>query len=76
HLQSISKHDDGDVTININRFSDGISQLDAGNSINYDGASGKIEFNADGDPGQAWYQIWKIENGVVTEVEFKQIQQN
>jgi len=56
----------GDPTatiININEFSKARDIILAGGQIDYDGASGKIEFDINGDPGSGSYLIWKIENG-------------
>ncbi len=49
--------------INVSEFARGKSVLENGGDINYQGASGKIDFDVNGDPGSGTYVIWKIENG-------------
>jgi branched-chain amino acid transport system substrate-binding protein len=61
-LEGISKADPGDVTIAPGQWEEAKQALLAGKDINYDGASGPIEFNAKGDPSVANYVVWKIKS--------------
>ncbi len=56
-LQKISR--EGEI-VNINEFSKGVELISKGTDIDYDGASGKIEFDANGDISSALYEISKI----------------
>jgi branched-chain amino acid transport system substrate-binding protein len=49
--------------INVNEFSKAKVILLNSGKIDYDGASGKIEFDKNGDPSSGTYLIWKIKNG-------------
>ncbi len=45
-----------------------IRLLADGEDIDYEGASGPIDFDANGDPGSALYEIWRFDGGeIVTE---------
>jgi ABC-type branched-subunit amino acid transport system substrate-binding protein len=43
-----------------------IAALQAGKDINYEGVSGSIDFDANGDPGAASYDFYQYVNGVLT----------
>ncbi len=49
--------------INVNEFSKARDIILSGGQIDYDGASGKIEFDINGDPGSGSYLIWKVIDG-------------
>lgn len=49
----------GATRVGVGEWAKGKAALLAGQSVNYDGASGPIEFEADGDPAAALYAIWK-----------------
>ncbi len=49
--------------INVNEFLRGKELIEEGSDIDYNGASGEINFDENGDPGCGLYVIWKIENG-------------
>lgn len=51
--------------IYVNEFAKGTAILASGGRIDYQGASGKIDFNATGDPTSGIYNWWQIQNGVV-----------
>ncbi|MCP4181636.1 MAG: ABC transporter substrate-binding protein [bacterium] len=59
--------------IGVNQFNKAKVFIEAGMDIDYDGASGKIDFDENGDVTSGAYEIWKIENGefvTVTTVDF------
>ncbi len=62
-LLEVSK--DGD-TVNVAQFADGKAKIAAGTDINYEGASGKVDFDANGDITSGSYLIWKITNNEFT----------
>ncbi len=69
-LQEVSVS--GDI-IGVNEFASGKTKIEAGTDINYDGASGKIDFDENGDVTSGTYELWKIENGeyvTVTVIDF------
>jgi len=43
-----------------------VKLLLAGKDINYEGAWGPIDWDKNGDPGSAVYEIWKYANGAIT----------
>jgi len=49
--------------INVNEYSRARDIILAGGQIDYNGASGTIDFDANGDPGSGTYLIWNIKNG-------------
>jgi len=60
HLVKLSRKDDGDTVINVGEFSKGVDAIIEGKGINYEGASGLIELDENGDPGSGMYEIWEI----------------
>ena len=56
-LTEISKAGAGKVTVT--NFKDGLAALKAGKKINYDGKTGAIEFDANGDPTGAYIGIYR-----------------
>jgi ABC-type branched-subunit amino acid transport system substrate-binding protein len=54
-------------TINVGEFAKAKKLLQQGKEINYDGASGYLDFDANGDVTSATYNIWKIKNGSFTD---------
>jgi len=59
-LRAISTADDGDVRVGPGDWADARAALEDGEGIDYDGASGPIEFTAQGDPGRGYYSIWQV----------------
>ena len=55
--------------INVNEFEKARIIIESGGIINYNGASGLIDFDANGDPSTGTYKIWKIVNGEVVIIE-------
>ncbi|MFC1650876.1 ABC transporter substrate-binding protein [Candidatus Latescibacterota bacterium] len=64
-LRSVSGGDldDQGEIINVNEFAEAYSIISNGGTINYNGASGSIELDANGDPVSGVYKIWKVVNG-------------
>lgn len=58
-LLEVSK--DGE-TVNVAQFAEGKTKIAAGTDINYEGASGKVDFDGNGDITSGSYLIWKISN--------------
>jgi branched-chain amino acid transport system substrate-binding protein len=56
-LTEISKAGPGKVTVT--NFADGVKALKAGKKINYDGKTGAIEFDKNGDPTGAYIGIYR-----------------
>ena len=56
-LTEISKAGAGKVTVT--SFAEGVKALKAGKKINYDGKTGAIEFDKNGDPTGAYIGIWR-----------------
>ncbi|HAF30443.1 MAG TPA: hypothetical protein DCG75_15480 [Bacteroidales bacterium] len=57
------------ILINVNEFSIGKNVINKGESINYEGASGPINFDYHGDPIPK-IVIWGIENNEFTEISY------
>jgi len=43
-----------------------IQAIRAGDDIDYEGASGPVDFDDNGDPGAALYEVWQLEGGELT----------
>ena len=66
HLQTVTGgfNTSGNVTkINVNEFAKAIEVLLANGEIDYEGASGKIDLDENGDPSSATSEIWQITGG-------------
>ncbi len=63
NLRSISKASKEAELVNVNEFAKGVSLLKQGKVINYDGASGMLEFDNNGDVTSGTYNIWTIKGG-------------
>lgn len=59
NLKSVSS--EGEV-ININEFAKASELIKKGVDINYEGASGNVDFDNNGDVSSGTYEIWKVEN--------------
>lgn len=55
------------ITVNVNEFARAKILLDSEVNINYEGASGSISFDQNGDP-KSMFVIWVIEDGDYKEV--------
>lgn len=59
-LQQVSKDDPGDVTIFADDWAAAKEAIAAGQGIDYEGASGPIEFDDNGDITSGVYVVWKV----------------
>ncbi|MCP4136226.1 MAG: ABC transporter substrate-binding protein [bacterium] len=69
-LATVANDDSGETVISVNEFAAGKAAIgnDGSGDINYEGVSGSIEFDANGDPASGIYDIWKIvDNAYVTQ---------
>ncbi len=67
HLRAVTGGEgsnDNAVEINVNEFTRATTLIDSDLDINYQGASGKIDFDSNGDP-LSRYAIWGFQNGNV-----------
>jgi len=55
-----------DIIINVNEFDIAIVLLNSNVEINYNGASGRIDFDQNGDPSST-FAIWSLQNNEYTE---------
>ncbi len=69
HLQDVSTTGEGKELCSVNEFAKAREALSAGKSVNYDGASGLIEFNSRGDVSTGTYIVWRVVQGKFTEVQ-------
>lgn len=69
-LRGVSTADADDVVIEPGEWAKAKEALLAGKGINYDGASGAIEFSAEGDPTVGTYSIWKVQEAAGGAFEF------
>jgi ABC-type branched-subunit amino acid transport system substrate-binding protein len=59
-LAAVSRTDAGDVVVRPGQLAAGLAALAAGGGVDYLGASGAIDFDANGDPGSASYAVYQI----------------
>jgi branched-chain amino acid transport system substrate-binding protein len=59
----------GGTVVNVGEFARGVELVRQGDEIDYEGASGSIDFDAFGDVSSATYRIWKVENGQFVDLE-------
>lgn len=50
-------------------YPDCVELLEAGEDIDYDGASGPVDFVDSGEPGRGVYEIWEFQDGEIVTVE-------
>src|SRR5439155_2500012 len=65
HLAAVST---AGTTYGPGDFAKAVADLHASKDINYDGASGNVDFDSSGDV-KAPYDIWKVQGGAITVVE-------
>lgn len=73
-LQEVSGNSSGATVINVNEFTKAKQLIEGGSAIDYNGASGKIEFSDKGDPTNAIIKIAKIEGNEYMPVSVKEFQ--
>jgi branched-chain amino acid transport system substrate-binding protein len=66
-MRDVANDSDGATLINVGEFNKASAILAKGGNINYDGASGSLDFNDTGDVIYGTYIIWKIKEGKFTE---------
>jgi branched-chain amino acid transport system substrate-binding protein len=66
-LGRISKASAGAVTVGVGGFGKALQALKEGKRVNYDGASGLIEFDQRGDVTSGTYLAWRVKNGKFTD---------
>jgi len=59
-LQAVSRKDGDELVVHPGEWAAAKAALLAGQDINYDGVSGRIEFSDRGDPTTGLYSIWKV----------------
>lgn len=57
----VSRADEGDTDVMVGQWALARETLLSGGGINYEGASGSIEFSERGDPTTGVIQIWRVE---------------
>jgi branched-chain amino acid transport system substrate-binding protein len=65
NLQAVSGGEGGDQ-FTFEQLGEAIQALLAGEEIDYEGASGPINFDENGDPGAALYEVWQFEGNEIT----------
>jgi len=68
NLQAVSGAGEGEGAdqYTFEQLGDAINALLAGEEIDYEGASGPINFDENGDPGAALYEVWQFEGNDIT----------
>lgn len=70
NVKAMSRTDTATPTfINTNEWAKGVAAIKAGKDLDYNGASGKIDLDANGDPTSGTYSWWRIQGGQYIEVE-------
>ncbi len=67
-MPAISRASKGAVVINAGEFAKAAALLKQGKAINYEGASGPVDFDAKGDVSHGNYMVWRITGGKFIEV--------
>lgn len=62
-MRLVANDNDGTTLINVGEFSKAAAIIAKGGNINYEGASGSLEFNDTGDVTAGTYIIWKVKDG-------------
>lgn len=66
NLQAVSGGDEGGDQYTFEQLGEAIQALLDGEDIDYEGASGPINFDENGDPGAALYEVWQFEGNDIT----------
>lgn len=62
-MRLVANDNDGATLINVGEFTKAAAIIAKGGNINYDGASGSLDFNDTGDVTSGTYIIWKVKDG-------------
>lgn len=62
-MPAISRASKGAVVVNVGEFAKAAALIKQGKAINYEGASGPVDFNTKGDVSHGNYVIWRITGG-------------
>lgn len=62
-MPAISRASKGAVVVNVGEFAKAAALLKQGKAINYEGASGPVDFDAKGDVSHGNYLVWRITGG-------------
>ena len=65
-LQAVSS---GGEKINVGEFAAGLEALGQGLDIDYEGATGSIDFDANGDVSSGTFNVWQILDGAFADIE-------
>jgi branched-chain amino acid transport system substrate-binding protein len=66
NLQAVSGPPGRKVTFE--QLDEALQALMEGEQIDYEGASGPIDFDSNGDPASAIYEVWRFERGKIETV--------
>jgi branched-chain amino acid transport system substrate-binding protein len=64
-LQAVSS---GGTVVHAGQFGEALRLLASGADIDYEGASGSIDFDAKGDVASGTFRVWQVENGAYIDV--------
>ena len=74
NLRSVSRADGaGAVTINVGEFARALAAIAQGQDIDYEGANGSVDFDANGDIQNGFYSVVEIQRTPMGELDFVQI---
>jgi ABC-type branched-subunit amino acid transport system substrate-binding protein len=67
HLRTLTQKSKTSELVNVGEYPKALALLRQGRELNYDGASGPLEFDAQGDVTSGTYNVWKIERNEFVE---------
>ncbi len=67
-LPKVSRPERSATIINVGEFAKAVEAMKKGKAVNYEGASGPVEFDAKGDVTHGNYVVWRIVQGKFTEI--------
>lgn len=75
HLRAVTGGlKDGGTAVTVADFRQALDILKAGGRIDFQGLTGRLDLDAQGDPTQATYGWWRIRNGVLEVLEIAEVQ--
>ncbi len=60
HMRVVANADPGDTEIHVGEWAEAQQKLLSGEGINYEGATGPIEFDEKGDPSSAFFVLYRV----------------